>query len=128
MRAFAGVVAGVVVFIATVLGNELLSVFVHPVPAGVDLTDPTQQDAYVRTLPASAFAVVLVGWGLGSVFGAAAGRAVGRSVAPAVGVAAIGTASAVLNNASMPSQPAWMWAGVLLFAPLAWLGDRLARR
>lgn len=128
MRRFAGVVVGIVVFGATVMGSEVLSVLVHPMPAGLDLTDPAQQEAYVRSLPVSAFAAVLGGWAAGSLLGGASGRLVGRSPVPAAVVAAMGTAGAILNNASMSAQPTWMWGGVALFVPLAWLGDRVALR
>jgi hypothetical protein len=126
LRRLAATLAGFVAFTLTLTTVEVLSAALFPLPAGLAMDDEAALHAWIASLPAAAFLLVLLGWALGSVVGGAVAAKVGRHPAPPRAVGVLGTLGAVVNNLSVP-QPAWMWAGLLLFLPGALLGARLVR-
>ena len=126
LRRLAATLAGFVVFTLTLTTVEVISAAIFPLPARVAMDDEAAVHAWMATLPATAFVLVLVGWALGSFFGGAVSARVGRHPAPPRAVGILGTIGAVVNNLTVP-QPPWMWAGLLLFVPCALFGARVVR-
>jgi len=127
-RTIAGVVVGVVVAWLTIMLAEFASAPLHPVPAGLDMHDPTSVAAFVATLPVTALLLVLAGWVLGALIGGHVAARIARKPLPALAVGIV-IVVGVIANAVMIPHPTWMTlAGVLLPVPAAWLGARLAMR
>lgn len=119
-----GVVSGVIVIAA----SDALSEALYPLPEGVDPRDPAALSEAMRTMPAGAIALLLLGWCAGCFAGgwAAARVGVGAKLRLALTTGGILLAGAVLTALSVP-PPVWFWgACVLLFVPCAFLGGKLA--
>jgi len=127
-RTIAGVVVGVVVAWLTIMLAEFASAPLHPVPAGLDMHDPTSVAAFVATLPVTALLLVLAGWVLGALIGGHVAARIARKPLPALAVGIV-LVVGVIANAVMIPHPTWMTlAGMLLPVPAAWLGARGAMR
>jgi hypothetical protein len=123
LRRIGSVLLALAVALIIVFAIETVSAQVHPLPAGVDPTDP---DSLKRALeagqiPIVKLAVVLAGWLLAAYSGGAVAIRWSRWV-PAVWVfAACFTAIVYRNLGSFP-HPQWMWIGGLAGSPLFALG------
>ena len=129
-RIVLGLLAGLVVAGLTIFVIEALGHAVYPPPPGIDPRNPESLRSIIATLPAGAFAFVLLAWLLGSVAGAwTAVRMVGRRwLWPGLAVGAIVLAGVVYNMMALP-HPTWMLPVALLGVPAAtWIGAALARR
>ena len=101
-----------------------------PPPPGLDFSDMTAVDAFVRSMPASALLVIVGGWLLGAFVGAGIAAALARrhQLAVALVVGACITVGTGVNAAQI-HHPLWVTAaGVLLPIPLAWLAATLASK
>lgn len=129
LRTLFAFVSGVFAMMIVITFIELANAkFFFPPPSGMDWTDSRAVTAFVASLPASAMALVLIGWLLGAFVGAAvAARIAERHRLPcALGIGVL-VMLGVLDSARTISHPTWMIVlGVLLPLPLAWLGARLA--
>lgn len=130
LRSVLGVVVGVVVALAIIVGFDFLSSSLFPLPPGVDPMDPAALQAIVDQIPAAAFLIILMGWAAASFFGAwLAARIAGR--APFVHgmiVAVLLLIAGVMNMMLVP-HPIWVWIlGVAAFLGFGYLGSRLAER
>ena len=123
LAVLAGVIAGgAIVFVTEAVGHSLF-----PPPADINLADPEDVKRLMASLPAGAFAMVLVGWFLGSFAGALVALRIARSPTAAWGVAVVFT---LLTAASFTMIPHPMWmivAGLLIPLASAWLALRLRR-
>ena len=127
-RQIIAVVAGVIAAGVVVYLMEMLSHGIFPPPASMDPMDPQSIKAHLDQLPAGAFLLVLLGWGLGSFTGGftAAKIAGTRTLRAAVIVGVIQMLGGILNMTLIP-HPLWMVvAGLLIFVPMAWLGGKIA--
>ena len=122
----AGLFAVMIVMTAFAVAASLL----YPAPVGLEQRGAAAVAAYVATLPLTANLLLLSGWLLAAV----AGAAVAAKLAPAQALplaVAIGGLCALLTflNAQQVPRPDWMLAiGVSLPVPLALLVVRLLRR
>lgn len=106
-----------------VFAIEMISAQVHPLPAGVDPTDPASLKRALEAgqIPIVKLGVVLAGWLLAAYSGGAVAIRWGRWV-PGVWIfAAIFTAIVYTNLKAFP-HPDWMWIGGLAGSPLFALG------
>ncbi|MEM9644870.1 MAG: hypothetical protein AAF989_07740 [Planctomycetota bacterium] len=107
-------------------GSSLL----HPMPDGIDLHDQEGLSEWVRTLPWTAFAMLLVAWGLGCFVGGWVARrlAPGRGRTPAWIVVSLLTIATASNLVMLP-HPNWMWpAGMLVCIFFGWCGIVVSAR
>ncbi len=117
----AGVIAGgAIVFVTEAIGHSLF-----PPPADLDLSNPADVDRLMASLPAGAFAMVLLGWFLGSFAGAYVAHAIAKKRAAAWAVAAIFILFTTMNFFMIP-HPLWMIVAGILIPPIsAWLVLRM---
>ncbi len=123
----AGLVVGMVVNMALVMLNAYV---LFPMPEGTDMADPAQMNAYIATLPAVAFIVVLAAHLGQSFVGGWTAARLGAS-APLVLAMIIGVLSLVggIMNMMQIDHPAWMYVELPLYLVVAWLaGTREVRR
>ena len=127
LKAIPGIVAGLVVAFAAVIGGEYL---VHMLTGGpvVDMTDKAAVEAMMATTPvgsklgvvATYFVAVLLG-------GLAAARVAGRAWAAWV-VAGVLLAATIANFVMLP-HPLWMAAAsVVLIGVAGWLGGKFGAK
>jgi hypothetical protein len=120
----AGAVAlALAVSMIIVFAIELISAQVHPLPPGIDPTDPA---ALKRALEAGQIPVVklgllLAGWLLAAYSGGAVAIRWARWV-PAVWLFAAGFTAIIYVNLTAFPHPDWMWIGGLAGCPLFALG------
>jgi pimeloyl-ACP methyl ester carboxylesterase len=129
-RTILGVVAGMLVCVAVIMGIEALGHLAWPPPPGLDPSRPEDVAALVADAPAGAMALVVLAWVLGSFAGGfvAAKVARQRPRLAAVLVSALVLAGVVAMIVAIPQHPYWMSAlGLLLPVPAALLGAALAR-
>ena len=133
---FGSIARGVVALLLGLLAATLFIVAVegvwavlYPFPDGADPSDIEVCRAHIAQLPASAFLIGVVGWGLAVFAGSwvATRLAAGRHPAHGIMLGSILLAAAVLNMLMLP-YPAWFWVANLLGFPVcALLGARLGR-
>ncbi len=115
-----GLFAMVIVITFVELANARLF---FPPPPGMDWSNKRAVAAFAASLPTTALLVVLAGWLLGAMAGAAVAATLAdrlrRVCAALIGVAVV---AGVVQNAMAFPHPTWITvAGVLLPLPLAWL-------
>lgn len=120
-----GLFATMIVITFVELANARLF---FPAPPGMDWSDKQAVAAFAASLPTAALLVVLGGWLLGAMVGAAVAAVLSdrhrRTCAALIGVAVV---VGVIQNAMATPHPAWInAAGVLLPIPLAWLAAHWA--
>jgi len=129
-RSILGFLAGAAVAMVIIAAVEGISNIMHPLPEGLDTTDMEAMRAHAKTLPSSAFVMVLLAWSLGALGGGWLAAKIARR-SPGTHGLAVGLLlllGAVINLLLIP-HPGWMWpAGVLLPPALGYLGGLLARR
>lgn len=130
LRSVVAIVTGLLVAFLVVMGAEGVNARIHPLPAGVDLSDTNAMKQFVASLPASGFLLVLAGWFLGALLGGwVAARVARRSpMAHSMIVAVLLLCGGVANMLMLP-HPAWVWiVGLALFLLGGCAGGRLAKR
>ena len=130
MRNFLAVLAGLVVGMAVNLAFVQLNTRVlYPMPPGTSMQDPEQFNAYLATLPDTAFIVVLVAH-LGQAFvggWVAARLAASRPMTLALIVGALSLLGGVVNM-TMVEHPTWMYVELPLYLVVAWLAGKIEER
>lgn len=127
MKTILAVVAGVIAGGAIVFATEAVGHSLFPPPLDINLANPEDVKRLMASLPAGAFAMVLLGWSLGCFVGALVAYSLSRKRAAAWAVAAIFMLFTAMNFMMIP-HPAWMIAAGLLIPLLsAWLALRLRR-
>jgi hypothetical protein len=107
-RSLLGVLAGAVVAVVVIMVIEGIGMWLYPLPAGVDPTDPAALAAAIPSLPLGAFLLVLAAWLLGAASGAAVALRVAKGAArwPGLAVGSLVLAGAAYNLATIP-HPTW---------------------
>lgn len=128
LRSVAGVVFGACVATGVIILVEQFSSRMYPPPPGLDLSDPEALKSFIATLPAGAFLMVLLAWGLGTLAGAwVCARIAGRAMTTHGVVLGAMLLVAGVTNMLMIPHPVWMWiAAFLVFAVAGYAGGRLA--
>ncbi|MEW4489677.1 hypothetical protein AB1L42_16465 [Thalassoglobus sp. JC818] len=127
-RKIVGVLGGLIVGFAWNMALVILSSYLFPPPAGVDLNDAEAFAAYVETLPMTAFLIVLVAHAGGAfVGGYICEMIVGQNWL--AGPICIGTLTLLggVTNLMMISHPVWFAiADLILYLPAAIFGAIVA--
>jgi hypothetical protein len=123
LRRLLSVIAALIVAGGIVMLIETFAAQLHPLPPGVDPTDPASLGRALEAgqVPFAALALVMSGWLLAAYVGGVISWRYGRSGAAAVIFAVIFTAAVLSNLLSFP-HPTWMWIGGLGGCPLFALG------
>lgn len=118
-RSLLGVLAGAVVAVVVIMLVEMVSLWLYPLPAGVDASDHAALAAAVRMLPVGAFLLILVAWLLGAATGAVVALRVAMGAArwPGLAVGGLVLAGAAYNLATIP-HPTW-FVGVAVVGIIA---------
>lgn len=125
LRTIGAVVAGLVVALVLVVGVELFSAVVHPLPESFDGSQE-QMCAHVARYPAWVLAVVVPIWGAAALASTwIAGRLGNRASAIVVGALLV---AAVGFNVSMLPYPIWFKAACLVVIPVAALAGGYCAR
>jgi hypothetical protein len=127
LRNILAVIVGIIVGMALNMALiQLNSLVLFPIPPGTDMNNPEQLNAYIASLPATAFIVVVLAH-LGQSF-------VGASVAARLGAShpmrlamIVGTVALIggLMAMSMVDGPDWMVIELPLYLLVAWAAGRL---
>ena len=130
LRNVVAVVVGLALGMAVNLGLIQLNVQVlNPMPAGMDMNDPEQFNAYLATLPTSAFVVTmlahlgqaLVGGWVAARFGASRPML----LAMIIGVLSLAGGIAAMM---MFKGPDWMVVELPLYLVVAWFAGRIEQK
>ena len=102
-RIIGGIVAGIVVAMATIMGIEMIGHLIYPLPAEAD----------ARTLPLWAQLFILAGWFLGALVGGATAALIARRAWPAWLIAGLVAAGGIVVIFLMP-HPELMQVGSVI--------------
>lgn len=131
-KILAVVVALIVAFAVIMIVQMANSVVVSPPSADV-MRDPVRLREFLRTLPMTAYVVVLLGYVLGAFAGGFIVTKMSRRESPGIAlpivIGAILEIGAILNFFVMlPGQPIWfIVVSLLIMIPASLLGHRFAR-
>ncbi len=123
LRRIGSVGLALAVALIIVFAIEMISAQVHPLPPGVDPTDPVSLKRALEAgqIPLVKLGVVLAGWLLAAYSGGAVALRWSRWV-PAVWIFAVCFTVIVYRNLTAFPHPDWMWIGGLAGSPLFALG------
>jgi len=130
VRNILAVLAGLAAGMATNMALVMLNAYVlFPMPEGTDMNDPAQMNAYIATLPATAFIVVLAAH-LGQAFVGGWTAARLSASKPMLLAMIVGVLSLLGGIANMQQidHPAWMYVELPLYLVVAWVAGQLERR
>lgn len=122
------VVVGAMSGMMLITFGEIAIHHLYPMP-GVDLYDADSLAKGMKTMPANAFALMLVNYALCSFFAGLIATLVGRrtEARPAIIVGIVLTLAGIYNAINLP-HPAWFYTCVLVYLPSAYLGYLTVRR
>ena len=125
VRTILAVVLGSLAAVLVITAIQQLGMALSPLPAGLDLTDPTTIEP--GDIPLVNMLWVLASYALGALAGGAAAAKIAPAFAP-LGPAIVGgllTVASVMNMTQIP-HPLWFVViNLLMMIPLAWWGGRL---
>jgi hypothetical protein len=125
-RRIAAVVAGLVIAFAIVMAFELIPHHMYPPPAGMNMNDVAQVKPYVASLPATAFAIVLLGHLIGTIAGTSVAAGIARDRRAAYVLGTLLFVAGIMNAITIP-QPVWFSAASFAIYVIGTLiGARLA--
>jgi len=129
-RKIVAVVAGLLVFVFIVSVIESLNAKLYPMPVGIDKANREAIQAYVNSLPKTAFIILLSGYLIGSFFCGLVMRLITKSddKMPAY-LAGIGLTTVGIVNFFSIEHPWWVIiTGLLIFIPVTLYGYTLIRK
>jgi hypothetical protein len=128
LRGAAAVVGALILAFIGVIGVELMSSMLHPVPPGFDPSDLEACKEHVSRYPAAVLFLCGVGWWLTVLASCWMATRLGANRHPAHGlvVGLILLGLAVFNIAMLP-YPGWFWINAITFPACCMLGVWLAR-
>ncbi|MEE2888020.1 MAG: hypothetical protein VX951_11385 [Planctomycetota bacterium] len=130
LRNIVAVIVGLALGMAVNMGLIQLNVQVlNPMPAGMDMNDSEQFNAYLATLPASAYVMIILAH-LGQAFvGGWVAARLGESrpmlLAMIIGVLSLAGGIAAMT---MFKGPDWMVVELPLYLVVAWLAGRIEQK
>jgi hypothetical protein len=128
VRSILSIVAGIVLAVVVIFAFQIVVMAVYPLPAGTDRTDSESMKKAIAAMPAGAFAILLVGYAVGTCAGAWLAATIARR-APVVHGLIVGAFFLFGNIANVAMLPHPLWyvvVSMLLFLPVAWVGARWA--
>lgn len=129
LRSAAAVLAGFVIAFIGVVGVELMSSILHPLPPGTDPNDFQACCEHVARYPAGVLLLCGVAWWLVVFLSCWVATRLGtnRHLAHGIVLGLILLALAVFNMSMLP-YPGWFWINVVTFPACSYLGSRLGSR
>ena len=130
IRNIAAVVIGVVVGASINMGIGLLNVQIFPLPEGMSLMtiadDPEALEAWISSLPQTAFILVLVAHLSHAFFGGYVAAFISKRnvMCVAMVVGSLTLVGGLLNMAEL-SAPLWLWIEMPLYLVVAWHAGKL---
>jgi hypothetical protein len=124
---FFGVLGGIVV----VSVGEFIAHKFTPPPTHMNVSDPKEFIAFVKTIPTSTFLIMLLFWLLSAFAGGIIAGIISASnwVKSVLIVGFLLMLATLMNMYLIPGHPMWMWICTILgFMPLAYLGGKLVSR
>lgn len=120
LSVFAGLIAAILVFIAFEWVNSLF----YPFPKHIDIADQEATTAYIKTLPNTAFILVLMGWAAGSFVCGLLIRLISRSASKiSAYISGLLLMTAGIVNMFSIEHPTWFIViGLFCFVPFTLLG------
>jgi hypothetical protein len=128
-RSVIAVVLALIVALALIIGIEVMSSILHPLPPGLDPADLEVLKGHVVRYPPWGLLLVGLGWGLTTLLSAWLATRLGSGRHPAHGIL-VGSIllSAAIANMLMLPYPMWFWILNLVVFPASFcLGARLGR-
>ncbi len=128
-RSLLGVLAGALVAMVVIMIVESLGMWLYPLPAGVDTTDPAAIAAAIPLLPLGAFLFVIASWVLAAAVGALVALRVARGPArwPGLAVGCLVLLGAAYNMMVIP-HPTWFVGAAVAGIVAATLAATARRR
>jgi MFS family permease len=132
-RKILAVIVAMIVAFAVITIVQMLNTLMVPPPSSDVMSDPAKMREFMASMPASAYAMVLIGYVLGAFAGGfivtKMGRQVSTGVTLAIVVGVLLMVGGVLNFfVLLPGQPVWfVAASMLCYVPISLLGHRFAR-
>ena len=125
LRKISAVIAGVLVVGVVVWVLQFVGSHLHPLPEGLDPTDPASEEAfraYLSTLPIASWILAFVSEILGATLGGLTAASIARDRKRwfASGIFALALLGSIMNWVSF-SHPVWFIVGQLVGYPLALL-------
>ena len=129
VRSVLAVIAGLVAAMFFIVGTEAVWAVVYPPAPGVDLHDMEACKAHIAKLPADAFVIAAVGWGLAVLAGSWVAARLGAGRHPAHGyvVGLILLAAAVANMLMLPCPILFWVLNLVSFPVCTYLGIQWGR-
>ena len=130
LRNIAGAIIGIAVAVLTVMFVEWISHSLFPFPDGLEIVDTEALNAHIKSLPLTAFLLVLAGNLIATFDGVLTACLIGR-VKPFFYALLIGMLmiAATVSNLLMFQHPNWYSAAVLIGIVLsAWLAVTIASK
>jgi hypothetical protein len=130
LRKVGAVIAGFIVASAVMMVFEFTNSKIFTFPANLDRSDLNAVREFARTLPQTAFLLVLGGWAVGSFLAGWVVRKIARESGLTLPVilSALLLLGGILNFMFLP-HPLWVMAlGVLIFLTLPLAGFKIGRR
>jgi hypothetical protein len=121
MRVTLGVIAGILVALATILLVEWTGHLLYPFPSDAVLADPERAGRAFASVPIAAKLIVVFGWFAGALVGSLVAAMVGRLRGLAWLIAAVVAIAGILNILMIP-HPAWMQIAAVVAPLLGGLG------
>jgi hypothetical protein len=127
-RSLIAVVLALVLALALIVGVEVISSILHPLPPGRDPNDLEVVKEHVARYPPEVLLLAGMAWGLTTFFSAWLATRLGADRHPAHGIlVGLLLLSAAIANMSMLPYPKWFWILNLVVLPTgmclgAWLG------
>ena len=126
MRDILAVLVGWIVGMVANMAIGFLNVALHPMPDGVTFNDKVGSNAYIETLPLTAFLIILVAHLSQAFFGGLAAAKISkkRPVTVAMIIGVLSLIGGYINMQSIP-LPTWMWIEMPLYLVAAWFAASL---
>lgn len=120
MRAFGGIVAGLIVGFVAIWLVSMIGYLFYPIPTDLNPLDYDAVGVYLRAAPFGALALVVLSWFVGALAGGLVAVAIARAAWPAWLIAALVAFAGILNILMIP-HPVWMQLSAVIAPAVAGL-------
>jgi len=128
LRSIVATAAGIVTGVVVISAVEAVANSMYPLPAGIDPKNLEALKAAILTMPNGAFLMIMLGHMLGALSAGIVSMLIAKDTfRPTLVCGGMFMAFGLINLVVLP-HPTFMWAEVLGYVPLAYLGARLVRK
>lgn len=125
-RAIGAILAGLAAAVLLIAGISFAAHAMYAPAEAIDPNDAQAVEKFVASLPATAFALIVAGWGIATFAGAFLAARLGRSAVYGFVIGAMVLIFAVVHMLMAP-HPAWVWlAGIFSVVVTAFIAVRSA--